>query len=285
MRDLFCFSAIAVFLLSMSGCTSYYYSMLGSNDLIGEKSKEGDFVQENDTVCITYCFWGERAPVMITIYNKLDEPLYVDWGRSALVIEDVAISYDSRVATMQGASQGVSSTDTYQWNRQSGSSRSYSEGQFAGDIMLPKGVEFIPPGAKIVSTRLQLDNLSFAEIPDGAFEKRNMTTNKSTPIHVKIKKFTEEDSPLRFRSYLTLYTGGENGKEVRHSSFGRSFYVAQLIKAGNVAPGSFDEGLQKAGDFFYIREVRGVKAGLVIGAIAVTAAGVAVEATLGPVNN
>lgn len=44
-----------------------------------------------------------------------------------------------------------------------------------------------------------------------------------------------------------------------------------MIKAGNVAPGSFDEGQQKAG--------------LVIGAIAVTAAGVAVEATLGPVNN
>ena len=37
-------------LLGLSACSSYYYSMLNSNDPVGEKNERGDFVQENDTV-------------------------------------------------------------------------------------------------------------------------------------------------------------------------------------------------------------------------------------------
>ena len=79
-----------------------------------------------------------------------------------------------------------------------------------------------------------------------------MTTKANTTVNIRVKDFTEEDSPLRFRSYLTLFAGGTNGKPLKHSSFERNFYLAKLIN--------------------------------VVGAIAVTAAGVAIEATLGPVN-
>ena len=34
-------------------------------------------------------FSGRETPVTITIYNKLDEPLYVDLGPSVLIIDDV----------------------------------------------------------------------------------------------------------------------------------------------------------------------------------------------------
>ncbi len=77
--------------------------------------REGDFVQENDTVRISYRFWGENAPVTITIYNKLDEPLYVDWGRSALIIDDVATTYDPKVASVRGESSSVASGSSFHW--------------------------------------------------------------------------------------------------------------------------------------------------------------------------
>lgn len=266
----------------MSGCTSYYYSMLGSNDPSGEKSEQGDFVQENDTARISYSFWGENAPITITVYNKLDEPLYMDWARSALIIGDVAVSYDPKVATVQGSSQGVSSGSSYQWNKRYESNHSYSEGQFAADINLPKGVEFIPPKTKIVSTLLELRNFAFTRIPDEAYEKQTMRVNAAQTSTVKVKNFSEDNSPLRFRSYLTLYAGGENGRSVRHCSFERSFYISQLMKSGSIAPYILEAGQRKAGDYFYVREEHGKTAGLVIGAIAVTAAGVAVEAALGP---
>ena len=106
MRNLLYLFVFAALLLGLSACSSYYYSMLNSNDPVGEKNERGDFVQENDTVRISYRFWGENAPVTITIYNKLDEPLYVDWGRSALIIDDVATTYDPKVASVRGESSG-----------------------------------------------------------------------------------------------------------------------------------------------------------------------------------
>ena len=74
---------------------------------------------------------------------------------------------------------------------------------------------------------------------------------------------------------------------MKHSSFERNFYLAKLIKVGDVAPQYFDEGQQQSGDFFYVKETHGATAGLVVcayGASGYTAAGVAIEATLGPVN-
>ncbi|WP_160217493.1 hypothetical protein [Parabacteroides distasonis] len=44
----------ATLLLGLSVCSSSYYSMLNSNDPVGEKNEGGDFVQENDTVHISY---------------------------------------------------------------------------------------------------------------------------------------------------------------------------------------------------------------------------------------
>lgn len=79
---LFVFAAL---LLGLSVCSSYYYSMLNSNDPVGEKNEGGDFVKENDTVHISYHFWGERTSrLLLPCYNKLDEPLSVDWGWSAI---------------------------------------------------------------------------------------------------------------------------------------------------------------------------------------------------------
>lgn len=53
-RMLFVLSVVALF--CMSSCSSYYYSVLESNDAVGEKNDDKDFVIENDSVCISYCF-------------------------------------------------------------------------------------------------------------------------------------------------------------------------------------------------------------------------------------
>ena len=225
MRNLLYLFVFAALLLGLSACSSYYYSMLNSNDPVGEKNERGDFVQENDTV-----------------------------------------------------------RSSFHWSDRSSSGWSYSEGSFYGDVSLPKGVEFIPPHSKLVNTPLQLANFPFNEIPKEEYVKEQMTTKANTTVNIRVKDFTEEDSPLRFRSYLTLFAGGTNGKPLKHSSFERNFYLAKLIKVGDVAPQYFDEGQQQSGDFFYVKETHGATVGLVVGAIAVTAAGVAIEATLGPVN-
>lgn len=269
-------------LLCMSSCSSYYYSVLESNDEIGGKNEDKDFVIENDSVCISYCFYGEGAPVTITVYNKMDEPLFIDWQRSALILDDVATSYYQEKAPIQGETESTYSGGTYKWDRSYNITHRYSDGSFAGEIALPKGISFIPPRSKVESTPLRLTNFPFDRIPKEAYTKHKLAKLNSNVVNVRIKRFTEENSPLAFRSYLSLYTSNsENGRK-NYSSYESHFYVAQLIKTGNVSPASFAAGKEQAGDFFYVHKSKGAKVGLIVGAVAIGAAGIVIESTLMP---
>lgn len=249
-RILFVLSVVALF--SLSSCSSYYYSVLESNDTIGEKNGNRDFVIENDSVFISYCFYGEDAPISITVYNKMDEPLFVDWQRSALIIDDVATSYYQEKAPIQGQTESSYSGDAYRWNRNYSITDGYSAGSFAGEIALPKGVSFIPPKSKVESTPLRLSNFPFDQIPKDQYTRQKFAKSNSSVVTVRVKKFTEEDTPLAFRSYLSLYTADQDNGKRKYSTFESSFYVSQLIKTGNVSPASFDAGKKQAGDFFYV---------------------------------
>ena len=279
-RILFVLSVVALF--SLSSCSSYYYSVLESNDTIGEKNGNRDFVIENDSVFISYCFYGEDAPISITVYNKMDEPLFVDWQRSALIIDDVATSYYQEKAPIQGQTESSYSGDAYRWNRNYSITDGYSAGSFAGEIALPKGVSFIPPKSKVESTPLRLSNFPFDQIPKDQYTRQKFAKSNSSVVTVRVKKFTEEDTPLAFRSYLSLYTADQDNGKRKYSTFESSFYVSQLIKTGNVSPASFDAGKKHAGDFFYVHNVKGADAGLIVGAVAIGAAGIVIESTLTP---
>lgn len=284
MKTFFSVMQLTICLLFLSGCSSYYYSLLSSNDGKSRLSEDNDFVLENDTVRISYCFYGEDAPVAITVFNKLDEPLFVDWTRSALIIDDVATSYYADTAPIQGNTQSSTDGYSYKWNKRFEISSSDSYGSFTGEITLPKGVSFIPPKSKIGNASLRLNNLSFDKIPDEAYVKGKFAKRDGTVTNIRTKKYTEDDSPLRFRSYLTLYMHTPEGKIGKTMSFEQSFYISQLIKTGNVPPQNFEGGQRQAGDFFYVHNVKGTNAGLIIGAVAIGTVVVALDAAVGPVH-
>lgn len=279
-RLLFVLSVVVLF--GMSSCSSYYYSVLESNDAVVEKNVDKDFIIENDSLIISYCFYGEDAPVSITVYNKMDEPLFVDWQRSALIIDDVATSYYQEKVPVQGQTESVYSGSSYSWSKGYHITDGYSGGSFAGEVALPKGVSFIPPKSKVESTPLKLTNFPFDRIPKEAYSKEKFYKTDSEAVNVKIKRFTENDSPLFFRSYLSLYTIDQDAEKKKYLSFESSFYVAELIKTGNVPPVSFNAGVKQEGDFFYVHKVKGANAGWIVGAVAIGAAGVVIESTLAP---
>lgn len=278
MKDRFCFLGMIFLLIGLTSCSSYYYSVISSPDKGGERDRRRDFIQETDSVKIAYSFNGEDAPVSITIYNKMDEPLLVDWTRSALIIDDAATSYYDAKATVQGETAG----ESYRWNGR----WSDSYGVFAGEFTLPKGVDFIPPKSKVEKTPLKLSNFPFDRIPADEYRKNEYPVSNGGTTLLRIKDFTPEDTPLAFRSYLTLYTADKEGKPDKVSTFERSFYVSKLLKTGNVPPTEFREEQRWAGDFFYVRKIKGVRAGLIIGTVAVATAvvavGVAVDGHLAP---
>ena len=74
-----------VSIIFLSGCSRYQYISVNSNLYQNEKK---EFISENDTVMIKYTFAGENFPITVTIYNKLLQPLYIDLGRSTVIINN-----------------------------------------------------------------------------------------------------------------------------------------------------------------------------------------------------
>ena len=73
----------------LSGCSRCQYVFIDSHLNQNEKK---EFITENDTVLIKYSFAGENFPITLTIFNKLNQPLYIDWDRSVVVINNLQVN-------------------------------------------------------------------------------------------------------------------------------------------------------------------------------------------------
>jgi hypothetical protein len=82
------FYLLLCFLL-LSGCSRIQYVFIDSHLNQNEKK---EFITENDTVLIKYSFAGEDFPITLTIFNKLNQPLYIDWDRSVVVINNIQVN-------------------------------------------------------------------------------------------------------------------------------------------------------------------------------------------------
>src|SRR4051812_46882763 len=83
---------LSVALLLCISCSRYQYATINGSSGITTNDKL-EFVAENDSLRLVYNFNGANAPINITIQNKLQKPVYIDWQRSALIVNDKAISY------------------------------------------------------------------------------------------------------------------------------------------------------------------------------------------------
>lgn len=250
------FILLGLILSFFTSCSStYFYSTINSSDLYSQKVDNGDFLFENDSLWIAYCFKGESAPIQITVYNKMDEPLYVDWQRSALIIDDQAISYGGKEIN---ASIFSNSNET-------------NVGLMAE---IPHGVSFIPPKTKVSNSTLRL-SVGFEDINKKAFKNMHLGVNKGEPVKVKGIRFTPENTPLSFTSYLTLYT--ENKRKMVYE---QDFYIANLLKT-NVAPNNLPTSMADRGDLFYtIKPADNTFWGILLGTTVIAGA-VAIDAAVG----
>lgn len=252
-----CLITALLAVIGLSGCSTYYYSTLSSADGVGDRTREGDFIQQNDTATVVYSFSGEDAPIHITIYNKLDEPLYVDWGRSAVIIDGQSTSYGGEMDF--DPEEQVRFTSSH--------------------------VEMIPPFSMVQRQPLTLANFPFKKIPDKEYRRMNYPTEDGERIRLQVRDYMPDDSPLYFRSYLTLFTGGTEGRLPRSLVFDRDFYISRLVKAGNLSPKDFKPMQQQSGDTFYVRYVKGRNFGYAVASIAVVVGVVALEVAVGPVDD
>lgn len=256
MKSILKIIGVLVVLFSLNSCTVYYYSVLDSDSGNLVKNVDRDFVDEDDSVLVAYCFYGENAPINITVYNKSEDPLYVDWNSSALIIEDVATSYREEMPAVRvvdkGRAVGVS---VGSGNISTGVS--ISSGAEASYIVVPQGSQIIPPHSKIEHASLRLGNFPFENIPKNQFAKQPFVGVNGQELSLHLKRFNEVVSPVRFRSYLTLYKKDKQSNRVIPIVKEHSFYVSEVIRGGTTSPRNFVAGRFEQGDFFYVTREKG----------------------------
>jgi len=263
---------ISVFLLS-SCSTTYYISKLDSPDLI-KNPQTGALTFENDSIKITYNFFGENAPVHVDIYNKLKVPMYIDWQRSALIIGETAVSYMGNKLKFNGSMSSSSwGADNYSYWKER-----WTNGSFSGSATIPEGLAFIPPHAKVERTQLRLDKIVYKNIQESQYETEKLGMPDGSLKKIKVSKFTNGNSPLSFRSYLTVYTLEEGMNKPKLMTYEQSFFVEEVSKL-RLNPKNLLSYEHQSGDTFYNKEYKGKGWGTV-GLVAGTVAVAGISATL-----
>lgn len=138
--------------------------------------KNSEFVFENDTLKVTYNFWAENGIMRFDIYNKTNEPLFFDWKNSAFIPNNQMVSYWQDATNTVGTSTSASSWLYAGVKNSYGVSKSVHQERIA----------IIPPHSLITQKDFRLVK-SYAKVPNSG-------------------NYTEENTFLNFRNYLTLST-------------------------------------------------------------------------------
>lgn len=254
---------LAILAMMMSSCSStYFYSTLETTNYDVEKIDNGDFLFENDSLWIAHCFKGEDAPIQITVFNKLDVPLYVDWNRSALILNNVAHSY------VTGETQVYTSTESTTYNY--GWGVSDTRGSSESTVVTPKHVDMIPPHTMVSKSTLRLA-AQFDEINKNKYTKGKLGTTDGTMATIERIKFEQTNTPLRFGSYVSVYTKPEDLK-----GFRMDFYATHLIKT-KAKPSVLPNDMADRGDTFYQRKRPDNTGWKIFGVTALVAGSIAVD--------
>ncbi|WP_374166165.1 hypothetical protein [Arcticibacter sp. MXS-1] len=200
----------------------------------------GAFKYENDSVVIVYSFFGKNAPIHIAVQNKLNESLYLDWTKSALVLNNKAVSYSGNKVYVAGSFYG----DTFKWNRMV----TDASGSLNASAELPEGVVFLPPHSEIERVPLYLTDGGFDHMPDSLYKETDFLYPENGAIKVKAAVFSDKNSPLQFKSYITMYTG--KAADVKHVGYEHSFFVSRSIKT-RARPTNVAEYQNKSPNIFY----------------------------------
>ncbi len=190
MKNFISQTSLLLIAVSLFSCSSTHRFVTFSSDDPLDDNHE--FVFVNDTLDIRYRFSGNLIPMNIYIYNKTEKPLFIDWKKSAMILNSESITYWAD--NMAGYSDRIN---------------------------------YIAPLSYIEGTRMMLGDYIPEELPADKKVKKRMKYDNG---EVKVDKydFAMEESPLWFRSRLTFSTSESFENE---SSIESIFWVSEIIQS------------------------------------------------------
>ncbi len=192
--------------------------------------KDNKFVYDTDSLRITYNFQGANGVIRMNIYNKLSVPLYIDWKRSAFIKGKEKFDYWVDEAYFQGVYGGVTATDLRpSLNRYNQFLYSYNRGFFEGALRKEEQISFIPPKTEISQSRFRVAPGKGWSLPSaqGTVEEVDVILSGSDSKKKELVRYTfsNQNTPLSFRNFLTLSTDAQFRTEFHIDT---PFYASQV---------------------------------------------------------
>lgn len=227
---------LPLFLIAIifSSCSFYQYATVTGENI--KKDDKNQFVAETDTVRITYNFNGKKGPVRITVFNKSDIPLLIDWKRSALIIGEKTHTYYQPAWNIDGSM--ITSTTQFFPNT--------NNSTIQANITGKEGLEFLPPHASIERVGMVVKAGGAFELPADAAQEKIVVQGFAKKI--KKETYKKDSSPMSFRSFLT-FVNSNNPDKIFTTDHG--FYVSELMQT-LIGPAVIWNKPEKPGDTFVV---------------------------------
>jgi hypothetical protein len=204
----------------LSSCASYQISTIQAPN---ENKTNYPFTIENDSVKIVYNFKGYNAPLTVSIQNKLNQPLYIDWNKSMLVFKDNSISLSSADVNIKGR---VNGTITDGNNPYISSDINQSVNLSASKSL---NIDYILPMATVKRKTIYVANEMQRNLSNKNLGYSYINyTDGSGPTKVPTATFNADDSPLKFKSHLSLYTVDDSDHIKDRIVYENNFYVSEI---------------------------------------------------------
>ncbi|WP_018619245.1 hypothetical protein [Spirosoma luteum] len=189
-----------VFLVLLFGCTKsiYHVATVQSEQV---KLVDKDFVFENEHLRVVYNLWEPGGRMRFLLFNKTDQPIYIDWGKSQLTRNDTTLSYSQLPPLPK---------------------RAYAD-----------TVRYVYRSGYVEPYRMTARANRVAEIPSQTFVAIADFPIQQAVLHQKTNQknftYTKENSPLRVGQQL-CYSFDKEGTNAH--SIAHSFWVNQIQVVG-----------------------------------------------------
>lgn len=202
--------------LLTSGCTTYYFSTVESYHNRLPAAKDGYFSTTKNNIVVTYSFREYGGKVNYEVYNMSNDPVFIDLDKSTLIAEDYAIHQ------AQSASGPNESAKVYEAIAQNLSSdTTISAVNLLKQFSQSQNKLFVPPNSRTNFSPVSLYDLYNMRLPKQVYNQVRVGEGSIRGIY-----FTPANTPLMFRTYLTVV----NGKDQSETVFEDIFYVSRAYK-------------------------------------------------------
>jgi hypothetical protein len=208
--------------LVISSCARYQYLDYAIPE--NQALQQGVYSFENDSIKFSYTFYGLNTNVALTIENKTDAPIFIDWNHSGLVYNGKSLKLnEDRVLMTTVITQ--SPPEFFDNNRTVITTDRVNHSTNA-NMLLPTG-QFVSDAIVALRSRPIDQN-------DNATGTLQIVPQQNGSSSRQVYVFERTTSPMRFQFFFTIKFGIDQSVS---QSYAHPFYL-RFMEESRTAPGN-----------------------------------------------